>query len=123
MGKFVSGKNNYGGITAKVTETKFPHKPGTPLEPLTRCWTHEVVSGQRVSCLRRFKDYSSPEDYFEAHGKLLATGKLYAKVRSALPDPNAFADALTEVYAADPKYGATLKSIIKAYNLRSAGDV
>lgn len=118
-GKSVSGKNNYGGITAKVKDAVFPHVPGTPLEPATLCWTREVVKGQSVKCQRWFKDYASPADYFDAHGKLLATGKPYAKARALLPDPNAFADALTGVYATDPKYGATLKSIIKSNNLRS----
>lgn len=118
-GKKVSGKNNYGGITAKVSGAKFPTVPGEPLEPATLCWTSEFVNGQKVRCQRWFKDYASAEDYFDAHGKLLATGKPYAKARALLPDANAFADALTGVYATDPKYGATLKSIIKSNNLRS----
>ncbi|WCT78683.1 glycoside hydrolase family 73 protein [Novosphingobium humi] len=116
-GKSVSGKNNYGGITAKVSGASFPHVPGTPLEPATLCWTREVVNGQSVRCQRYFKDYASAEDYFDAHGKLLATGKPYAKARALLPDPNAFADALTGVYATDPKYGSTLKAIMRGSNL------
>lgn len=116
-GKSVSGKNNYGGITAKVSGAKFPFVPGTPLEPATLCWTREVVDGQTVRCQRYFKDYASPDDYFDAHGKLLATGKPYAKARALLPDPNAFADALTGVYATDPEYGATLKMIMRGSNL------
>ena len=31
-------------------------------------------------------------------------------------DPEAFADALTGVYATDPLYGSTLKYVIKTYN-------
>ena len=111
-GTKVSGKFNYGGITAKVKDAVFPFKPGTPLEPATLCWTHENWQGKRVSCQRWFKDFPSVEAYFIAHAKLLATGAPYAKARAKLPDPNAFADALTGVYATAPNYGTVLKSIM-----------
>ena len=111
-GKSVSGKNNYGGITAKVKGAVFPFVPGTPLEPATLCWTHESWQGKRVSCQRWFKDFDTAQMYFEAHAKLLATGAPYAKARSKLPDVGAFVDALTGVYATDPGYGKTLRAII-----------
>lgn len=134
-GASVSGKNNYGGITAKVRGAVFPTKPGTPLEPATLCWTHEVVNGKRVKCQRWFKDYATPADYFAAHAKLLGTSPIYAEARSKYPDADAFADALDvdykprakdpnwRAYATDPKYAETLKSIMRsnglyAYNVR-----
>jgi len=129
-GKSVSGKNNYGGITARVTGANFPTTPGRPLEPATLCWTHEVVGGKRVRCQRWFKDYATPADYFEAHGKLLGTSKIYAEARSKLPDVEAFVDALDpeykprakdpnwNAYATDPKYAESLKSIIRTNGLR-----
>lgn len=116
-GKSVSGKNNYGGITAKVKDAVFPYVPGTPLEPATLCQTREVYQGKSVQCKRWFKDFVSVADFFNAHGKLLATAKAYAPARAKLPDPYAFADALTGVYATDPNYGTTLKSIIRSNNL------
>lgn len=116
-GASVSGKNNYGGITARVKNAVFPFVPGTPLEPATLCWTREVYKGKSVRCQRWFKDFPSVADYFDLHGKLLATGAYYEKARKVLPDPFTFADALTGVYATDPKYGATLKSIIRSNNL------
>lgn len=116
-GKSISGKFNYGGITAKVTGAVFPFKPGTPIEPATLCWTHESWQGKRVSCQRWFKDFPSADAYFDAHAKLLATGAPYAKARAKLPDPIAFAHALTGVYATDPHYGDTLESIIRGSNL------
>ncbi len=111
-GSAVSGKNNYGGITAKVKDAVFPFVPGTPLEPATLCWTHENWQGKRVKCQRWFKDYDTPQLFFEAHAKLLATGAPYANARSKLPDPRAFADALTGVYATAPDYGKQLKAIM-----------
>jgi flagellum-specific peptidoglycan hydrolase FlgJ len=116
-GTAVSGKNNFGGITAKVKDAVFPHVPGEPLEPASLCSTHEVVAGKRVACQRWFKDFASPEAYFDRHGALLATGKPYAKARTLLPDPDKFADALTGVYATDPQYGASLRAIMRGSNL------
>lgn len=129
-GKSVSGKNNFGGITAKTTGANFPHTPGRPLEPATLVWTHEVVKGTRVKCQRWFKDFATPAAYFEAHGKLLGTSKIYAEARSKLPDVDAFVDALDPeykprakdpnwlAYATDPKYAETLKSIIRTNGLK-----
>jgi flagellum-specific peptidoglycan hydrolase FlgJ len=116
-GARVSGKNNFGGITAKVKDAVFPMVPGTPLEPATLCPTHEVVGGKRVSCSRWFKDFATPAAYFDRHGELLATGKPYAKARAALPDADKFADALTGVYATDPQYGASLRAIMRGSSL------
>lgn len=129
-GNSVTGKNNYGGITARVTGANFPHTPGRPLEPATLCWTHEVVNKVRVRCQRWFKDFATMADYFEAHGKLLGTSPIYAEARSKLPDVDAFAEALApgykplakdpnwKAYATDPNYAKTLRSIIRTNNLR-----
>lgn len=128
-GKAMSGKWNYGGITAKVKDAVFPFVPGTPLEPATLCWTHEQHQGQRVKCQRWFKDFETPAAFFDAHSKLLGTSPIYAEARSKLPDVMAFADALDpeykphakdrnwRAYATDPKYAETLKSIIKSNDL------
>lgn len=112
-----SGKNNLGGITAKVKGATFPFKPGTPLEPATLCWTHENWQGKRVSCQRWFKDFPSLEAFFTAHAKLLATGAPYAHARTLLPDPIKFVHALTGVYATAPNYGDSLAAIIQGSNL------
>jgi flagellum-specific peptidoglycan hydrolase FlgJ len=136
-GKAVTGKNNFGGITAQVKDAVFPYKPGTPLEPATLCWTHEVFNGKRVSCQRWFKDFDTPDAFFEAHARLLGQSPIYAEARSKLPDSNAFADALDvdyeplakdrnwRAYATDPHYAETLKGIMRsndlyAYNVRRA---
>ena len=50
------------------------------------------------------------------HGKLLATGAPYKKAMAVKDDVDAFADALTGVYATDPNYGATLKYVIHNYD-------
>lgn len=128
-GKAVTGTWNYGGITAKVKDAVFPTKPGTPLEPATLCWTHEVVNGKRIKCQRWFKNFDSPSDFFDAHSKLLGTSLIYAEARSKLPDVLAFADAIDvdykpkakdknwRAYATDPGYAELIRSIIKSNNL------
>jgi flagellum-specific peptidoglycan hydrolase FlgJ len=121
-GKSVSGKWNYGGITAKVKNAVFPHVPGVALEPATLCWTHENYKGERVKCQRWFKDFDSPDAFFEAHAKLVGTSPKYAAARARLPDVDAFVDAMGPTYATDKNYAATIKSIMKsnklyAYNL------
>ncbi len=127
-GKSVSGKWNYGGITAKVKGAVFPYQPGSPLEPATLCWTHEQYQGQRVKCQRWFKDFESAEAFFEAHAKLLGTSPVYARARAKLPDVDAYVDQLEPIYgpggkvvspgyATDPNYAETLKSIMRSNNL------
>lgn len=100
-GKKMSGKNNPFGIKARKGEA------GTDVV------THEVINGKRVKMVQRFADYESMADAFSAHAQLLANGKPYAKARTHLDDPFAFADALTGVYATDQKYGSNLKKIMK----------
>lgn len=104
-GKVMSGKNNPFGIKAK------------PPAPCTSCMTREVMNGQVVHVAQFFADYDSLADAFEAHAHLLATFSPYARARAKLPDAEAFAHALTGVYATDPKYGDTLVSIMRSNGL------
>lgn len=64
-----------------------------------------------------FRKFASIAEAFDAHGRLLAQGKPYAAARAKLPDPEAFADALTGVYATDPKYGELLRKIMQQSKL------
>jgi len=52
------------------------------------------------------------------HGKLLSTGSPYRAAMLLVANPEAFADALTGVYATDPQYGTTLKWVMENYKLR-----
>lgn len=64
-----------------------------------------------------FQHFDSIPDAFDAHGRLLATNDHYIAAMRHTNDPNAFADALTGVYAKDPQYGAHLKKLMQKYNL------
>jgi len=116
-GKAVTGKFNYGGITAKVKDAVFPFVPGTPLEPATLCWTHEHYNGEDVKCQRWFKDFPSADAFFDAHGKLLGTSPIYAPAMAALPDVSRFVDLMAVHYATALGYAAVIHSIIASNNL------
>ncbi len=100
-----TGSNNPFGIKAAAGQ------------PYVEANTREEVHGQSVMMVQRFRKFDSIADAFDQHGKLLATARPYAHARSVLPDPNAFADALTGVYATDHNYGTMLKKQIRTYNL------
>jgi hypothetical protein len=86
-------------------------------QPFIEANTHEVVHGQSVRVVARFRKFASLNEAFDQHGKLLATASPYAHARTLSDDPDAFADALTGVYATDPNYGTLLKSLMKSQDL------
>lgn len=99
-GAHMSGKNNPFGIKAKAGEAS------------TAVNTHEVINGQRIAIVARFRDFASLEEAFDAHGKLLATAGAYAEARAVRMNAKAYAQALTGHYATDPNYGAKLIAIM-----------
>jgi flagellum-specific peptidoglycan hydrolase FlgJ len=99
-----SGSNNPFGIKARRGE------------PSVSTGTDEVINGRRIHIRAGFRAFASINDAFDHHGRLLATGRPYRNARAVLPDPDAFADALTGVYATDPSYGRKLRSLMQANN-------
>ena len=99
------GDNNLFGI-------KGTGPAGTDVQP-----TQEVINGSVVSTSAPFRVYHSIAESIDAHGKLLAGGGDYAAAMSVRHDPNAFAAALTGVYATDPQYGAKLIQLMREYHL------
>ena len=86
-------------------------------QPAVDSMTREVLSGQSVTVSARFRQFASLSEAFDLHGKLLATGAPYRPAMAKKADPDAFADALTGVYATDPQYGTTLKYVIHTYGM------
>lgn len=86
-------------------------------EPYVTAWTSEVLHGQSVRVPQAFRAFSSLDEAFAAHARLLARGAPYAAARRFLNEPDRFADALTGVYATDPLYGSKLRSIMRQHNL------
>ena len=88
-----------------------------PGQPFVEAETREVIHGQTVKVVARFRKFASMNEAFDQHGELLATGRPYANARTVENDANAFADALTGVYATDPGYGSLLKRLMQSHNL------
>ncbi len=98
------GSNNPFGIKA------LPGQAG--VDSMTR----EVIAGESITLPQKFRQFDSLSEAFDQHGKLLATGNPYKRAMTLKDDPDAFADALTGVYATDPNYGTTLKYVIHTYD-------
>jgi hypothetical protein len=99
------GSNNPFGIKA------------TSDQPAVESPTREVLNGENVTVSARFRAFDSIAQAFDEHGRLLATASVYRNAMSQKDNPEAFADALTGVYATDPNYGFTLKWVMEHYGL------
>jgi hypothetical protein len=86
-----------------------------PSEPSVESPTREVMDGKSVVIDAKFRKFDSLTQAFDLHGKLLATAQPYKPAMQVADNPDAFADALTGVYATDPQYGLTLKWVIHNY--------
>ena len=65
----------------------------------------------------QFRVYRNVAQSITDHGLLLATGSSYRQAMADRRSPDAFANALTGVYATDPNYGTNLITIMRQYNL------
>lgn len=86
-------------------------------QPAVESPTREVEDGKSIAIVAKFRKFDSLEQAFDLHGKLLGEGRPYVNAMKLADDPEAFADALTGVYATDPEYGMTLKWVMKNYGL------
>lgn len=98
-----AGSNNPFGIKARA---------GDPF--VWAMTTEQDARGRSRRVRAKFRVFSSMQEAFEEHAKLLATGRPYASARRALPDLGAYADALTGHYATDRNYGAKLRGIMES---------
>jgi flagellum-specific peptidoglycan hydrolase FlgJ len=79
--------------------------------------TQEYQSGQWVTGTASFRVYHNVAESIDDHGRLLASSDYYRQAMADRQSPNAFATALTGVYATDPGYGANLIGLMRQYNL------
>src|SRR5262249_50400315 len=79
--------------------------------------TQEDQNGQVVTLTSPFRVYHDIAQSIEDHGKLLATSQYYRQAMAQRQDPNAFAAALTGIYATDPQYGTKLIDLMRRYDL------
>ncbi len=100
-----AGSNNPFGIKASAGQA------------YVEAWTTEYINGKKTKVRQKFQVFTNLEEAFIRHGRLLGTSHYYEKARNFLHEPDKFADALTGIYATDPKYGTLLKSIMQSKNL------
>jgi flagellum-specific peptidoglycan hydrolase FlgJ len=79
--------------------------------------TREHENGVWVTRTAPFRVYHNIAESIEDHGRLLATGAAYQRAMASRGLPDAFATALTGVYATDPGYGSNLIALMRLYNL------
>jgi hypothetical protein len=85
---------------------------GTDAEP-----TQEYEHGKAVERTAGFRVYRDAAQSIADHGRLLATSGYYTRAMADRDSPDAFAAALTGVYATDPDYGAKLVGLMRRYDL------
>ncbi len=79
--------------------------------------TQEYENGVSVTGTASFRVYHDIAESIADHGQLLATNPAYQHAMADRQVPDAFADALTGVYATDPDYGPHLIALMRLYNL------
>jgi flagellum-specific peptidoglycan hydrolase FlgJ len=99
------GSNNPFGIKAR------------PDQPSVSAMTAEVIHGRTIHLPQPFRKFSSLIEAFELHGQLLHDGRPYRHAMTLAGDADAFANALTGIYATDPHYGRSLTALMKALDL------
>ncbi len=79
--------------------------------------TQEYENGQWVTITAGFRVYDNVAQGIDDHGALLATSGYYTRAMADRSNPDAFAKALTGVYATNPSYGSDLIQLMQQYNL------
>jgi lysozyme len=83
--------------------------------------TQEYENGQWVTINAGFRVYNNVAQSIDDHGALLATSGYYTRAMVDRNNPDAFANALTGVYATNPDYGSDLIQLMQQYNLYRYG--
>ena len=83
--------------------------------------TQEYENGQWVTITTLFRVYHNVAESIDDHGRTIAESGYYGRAMAERNDPNAFANALTGVYATSPDYGHNLISLMQQYNLYRYG--
>ena len=79
--------------------------------------TQEYENGAWVTRTAPFRVYHNIAESIADHSRLLATSQAYQHAMASRHAPDAFAAALTGVYATDPNYGSNLITLMRQYNL------
>jgi len=79
--------------------------------------TSEYEGGRWIRIDASFRAYHNLAESIGDHAALLATSGYYTRAMAERASADAFANALTGVYATDPHYGAALIALMRTYDL------
>lgn len=86
--------------------------------------THEIIDGQKVPLVDRFRAYRSMQEATHAYAEFLHGTPRYQKALRDTSDSAKFVEALQEAgYASDPRYAEKLKHIMQRYQLTAYDDI
>jgi flagellum-specific peptidoglycan hydrolase FlgJ len=108
--------SNFGAKTPPGSNNPFGIKAAAG-QPFVAARTSGLVPGTAIPVVARFRKFDSIAQAFGEYGRLLATAPPFARAMTLANRPDAFADALAGATATDPRYGASLKGVMKKYNL------
>jgi flagellum-specific peptidoglycan hydrolase FlgJ len=84
----------------------------------TQCLnTTEVIHGIVQHLPQNFCAFTSLNQAFECHAKLIATAPVYAPAMAALPDHGKFITLMAAHYATDPLYAHKIEAVIATSHL------
>ena len=109
-------ESNWGQAMPKDSNNPFGIK-AVGDQPSVSASTEEEKDGVRYTIKSPFRKFDSISEAFNEHGRLLATQAQYARAMKLADNPDAFADALTGVYATASNYASVLKGIMKRFHL------
>ncbi len=81
-------------------------------------WTREVVRGDWIKVLAKWRKYPSVKECFDDHAKFFHANPRYHEALGKLPDVTAFVQGIAQAgYSTDPDYAEKLLSIIEDHHL------
>ncbi|HEV2374213.1 MAG TPA: glucosaminidase domain-containing protein, partial [Streptosporangiaceae bacterium] len=79
--------------------------------------SQEYLGGHLVTRIASFRVYHNAAESIADHARLIATSGFYGRAMAVHQDADAFAGALTGVYATDPGYGTKLVDLMQHFDL------
>jgi hypothetical protein len=109
-------ESNWGAAMPAGSNNPFGIKASRGQASADAATEEENPDGTRVTIIGTFRKFSTLDQAFEEHAKLLATNPVYAGAMANKDDPNKFADGLKK-YATASNYTSTLKTWMKVHDL------
>jgi hypothetical protein len=109
-------ESNFGRLTPPLSNNPFRVR-ATDGQANVEARTAQIIDNVRTYVRANFRRYNSLAEAIDDHARSIAEEARYASARLVLPDPLRFVDAVAEVQGMDPRYGASLRQLIRTYNL------